>query len=181
MNHESTPRRSSRDTEGEVARVLAKLEASGQDLTVLRILANAPTVFRPYLMFANALVNQGVLAPDVREVVILWMAKHRPNTYEWAEHEIIGARAGVSRARMDHLATGAPLDDTFTDDQRAGVALADELLGSGRISGASFRSALDRWGLEALIELLLTISWWGGAVPLLLEALDLELPDNLRE
>jgi hypothetical protein len=28
---------------------------------------------------------------------------------------------------------------------------------------------------------LLTISWWGGAVPILLEALDLDLPDNLRE
>jgi hypothetical protein len=181
MNHDSIPRRSSADTESEVARVLGKLEASGQDLTVLRILANAPAVFRPYLKFASALVYDGVLAPDVREVVILWMAAHRPNTYEWAEHEIIGARAGVSRELMDFLATRAPLDDTFTEDQRAGVALAEELLSSGKIASESFQAGLDRWGLEAVIELLLTISWWGGAVPILLEALDLDLPDNLRE
>lgn len=181
MNHESIPRRSSSDTEGEVARVLGKLEASGQDLTVLRILANAPTVFRPYLKFSSALVYDGALAPDVREVVILWMAKQRPNTYEWAEHEIIGARAGVSRELMEYLATGAELDERFTDDQRAGVALTDELLNTGKIAGEHFQAALDRWGIEALIELLLTISWWGGSVPLLLEALDLDLPDNLSE
>jgi len=148
---------------------------------VLRIMANAPTVFRPYLMFANALVYGGVLAPDVREVVILWMAARRPNTYEWAEHEVIGAQAGVSRERMDHLASGARLDETFTDDQRAGVALADELLTTGKIASEVFQAAHDRWGIEALMELLLTISWWGGAVPTLLEALDLDLPDNLRE
>ena len=57
---------------------------------------------------------------------------------------------------------------------------AEELLDRGRISGATFQAALDRWGLEALVELLLTIAWWGGAVPLLLEALDLDLPDDRR-
>jgi alkylhydroperoxidase family enzyme len=181
MNHESIPRRTSADTQGDVARVLSKLESSGQDLTVLRILANAPAVFRPYLKFASALIYEGALDPVVREVVILWMAKARPNTYEWAEHDVIGERSGVPRELIEYLETGAPLDDRFTEDARCAVALADELLATGAIAPDNFSAAHDRFGLEALIELLLTISWWGGAVPILLEALDLDLPDNLRE
>lgn len=181
MNHESIPRRTSSDTEDEVARVLGKLEASGQDLTVLRILANAPSVFRPYLKLANALIYEGALDPIVREIVILWMANDRPNTYEWAEHDVIGERSGVARELIEHLKTGAPLDDRFTDDQRSAVGLAEELLSTGGIAPEHFTAATARFGLEALIELVLTISWWGGAVPILLEGLGLELPDGLRE
>lgn len=179
MNHEAIPRRTSADTEGEVSRVLGKLEASGQDLTILRMLANAPGVFRPYLKFATALIYEGDLAEDVREIVIMWMAQARPNSYEWAEHDVISERVGVSRELIEHLATGAELDAKFTDDQRAGVAIAREVLDTGTIASENFDKALQRFGMEALIELILTISWWGGAVPMMLEALQLDLPDSL--
>ena len=181
MNHEAIPRRTSRDTEGEVARVLGKLEASGQDLTILRMLANAPAVFRPYLKFATALIYEGALADDVREIVIMWMANARPNTYEWAEHDVISARVGVPRELIAYLATGAELDERFSDDQQAGVAVAKQVLETGTIDSEIFDEALERFGMEALIELILTISWWGGAVPMMLEALQLDLPDNLQE
>jgi alkylhydroperoxidase family enzyme len=180
-NHEGIPRRTSTDTAGDVARVLAKLEATGQDLTVNRILANASAVFRPYMLLASALMYEATLPADLRELVILHMAARRPNSYEWIEHDRIARRLGVPDDLIDALADGSPPDDRFEDAHHLAVALVDELLDGGEVSPSTFAAAAERWGVEGVIELLFTVGFWGGLVPLLLEGLGLDLPDSMRD
>lgn len=177
MNHEGLPRRTSADTEGPVAKVLTKLEASGQDLTVLRLLANSPTVFRPFVRLSSTLMYDGALPDDVREVVILWMGRNRPHSYEWIEHVLIARRIGMGDDLIDAIENGDLDDDLFTEEQRLAVSVASELLGSHALSAPTFEAAVDTWGLETFIELVMVVGWWGGTVPTLLEAMGLRRPD----
>lgn len=178
MNHEGLPRRTSGDTTGDVARVLTKLEGSGNDLTVLRLLANSPKVFRPFVRLSSTMMYDGDLPDEVREVVILWMGRHRPHSYEWIEHVLIGRRIGLSDAQIAAIETGEDLDaGLFSDEQRQAVAVAAELLGERSLSKESFDAAVERWGLDTFIELVCVIGWWGGMVPTFLEAMGLRRPD----
>lgn len=177
MNHEGLPRRTSADTEGPVAKVLTKLEASGNDLTVLRLLANSPTVFRPFVRLSSTLMYDGALPDEVREVVILWLGRNRPHSYEWIEHVVIGRRIGLSDEQISAVERGDLEGDLFTDEQRQAVGLTAELVGERTLSTETFDAAVERWGLETVIELVLVIGWWGGTVPTFLEAMGLRHPD----
>jgi hypothetical protein len=178
-NHHHVPRRSAADTEGDVARVLAKLEATGQDLTILRLVANSGHAFRPFLLLSDALLNRAVLPAPVREVVILWMAVQRGVPYEWAEHVPMATRAGVTGAQVDHLAGGKPLGDgPFSDEMLLAVDIAADLLGRNGVSEEHWAAGVGRWGLEGMLDLVFTAGWWGGFVPTVLEALGLTEPDG---
>ncbi|MEQ8718416.1 MAG: carboxymuconolactone decarboxylase family protein [Acidimicrobiales bacterium] len=177
MNHEGLPRRTSADTEGPVAKVLSKLEATGQDLTVLRLLANSPTVFRPFVRLSSTLMYDGALPEKVREVVILWMGRNRPHSYEWIEHVLIARRVGLSDEQIDAIERDDLDGDLFTDEQRLAVVVAAQLLGDHALPPETFEAAVDTWGLETFIELVMVVGWWGGTVPTFLEAMGLRRPD----
>jgi 4-carboxymuconolactone decarboxylase len=178
MNHESLPRRTSGDTSGDVGRVLGKLEASGQDLTILRLLANDASAFRPFVMMANSLMYGATLPADVRESVILWLAHHQRSTYEWAEHKPMSARAGLSDEQIEALRVG-DLSAT-SPDQGYAVAAAKELLSNRSLSPETWKGMVDRWDTAGAFDLVLSIGWWGGLVPSVIDALGLEVPDSLR-
>ncbi|HEY1831838.1 MAG TPA: carboxymuconolactone decarboxylase family protein [Acidimicrobiales bacterium] len=171
-------RRTAADTKGDVSRVLGKLEATGQDLTILRLLANDPGTFRPFVMMANSLVYGATLPADVRETVVLWLARRRRNTYEWAEHVPMSKRAGLTEEQIEALRNG---DLSRADaDQSFGVQAVDELLADRSLSPSTWEDMISRWGVEGAMDLVLTAGWWGGLVPTVLEALGLEVPDSLR-
>jgi 4-carboxymuconolactone decarboxylase len=178
-NHEAIPRRTAADTSGEVSRVLAKLEASGKNLTIVRLLANDPALLRPFVLLSGALLNDAVLPAEVREVVILWLAQRNRSTYEWAEHEIMGAQAGLSPELIDSLRRGKL--DGASRQQRLAVEIVGELVESRKLSGQSWQSAQDTWGLAGAFDLVLSVGWWHGLVPVVIDALGLEVPDNLRD
>lgn len=178
-NHRGLPRRTSADTEGEVQRVLGKIEASGQNLLVLRLVANSPHAFRPFLLFADALLNKATLPRPVMEVVVLWLAQHHDAPYEWAEHEPMALRAGLNQAQIDSLRDGQVPESLFSDDDRLAVDFAAALSERGDVQPTLWTAAVDTWGTEGALDLVFTIGWWGGLVLSLVRALGLQSPDEL--
>lgn len=177
-NHRSVPRRSAADTEGEVQRVLTKLEGNGQDLTILRIVGNSAHAFRPFVLLSDALLNRSVLPAPIREVAILWMAKERGVPYEWAEHVPMALRYGVTQEQIDHLASGEPLGSgPFTDEMLLAVRIAGGLLERNGVSEQHWADGVGRWGVEGMLDLVFAVGWWGGFVSTVLEALGLTEPD----
>ena len=168
--------RSSADTEGEVQRVLAKLEAAGIDLPVVRSIANAPNAFRPFILLADALLTKAVLPAPVREVVIMYLAARQGSAYEWHEHERMAAAVGVTRAQLQAILAGDPSAEHFSAEQLLGVAVAREMLDGDGLSRERWREAIDAWGVEGAMDVVLSVGWWGGMVPLVLGALALDAP-----
>ena len=174
--HRTLRRRTSADTDGDVARVLGKLEGTGQNLLVLQLVANSPHAFRPFILFADALLNKGVLPRPVMEVAILWLAQHHRAPYEWAEHEPMALRAGLSSDQIDALRTGDVRGELFTDDDRLAVDVCRSLTVDETIPPELWARAVERFGEAGAMDLVFTVGWWGGLVLSFVRALGLTSP-----
>ena len=123
------PQRTPADTDGDVQKLLGRLEESGNALKVIRLLANSPTVFKPFVLMSTALMAKATLPAPEREVVILYLAARRGVPYEWAEHVPMSAAVGISDEQRDILATGT-LDDVsrFDEGQRLALEAARQIV-----------------------------------------------------
>jgi 4-carboxymuconolactone decarboxylase len=177
-NHAAVARRSSSDTDGDVQRVLTKLEARSVDLTILRILANSPRSFRPFVLLADALLDGTVLPARVREAVVLRIAHSRGYIYEWNEHVPIAQSAGLSEALIAGIKNDEPTQAIFDAEQQLGVSAAEELARDGELRNETWQRMNETWGLEGALQLVLVIGWWGGMVPAVTNSLGLVRPDS---
>jgi alkylhydroperoxidase family enzyme len=165
--------RSSTDTGGDVQRILEKLERGGSVNAVSRLLANAEHGFRPYVLMSDALLFRATLPPEVREVVILRMASALGIAYELAEHRRFAERAGVSQERQE-AAIG---DDwrtavAWSEPERLALDVATDLLDGSALDIGRWTQLCEEFGEPGALDLLLTIGWWGGFMPLVLRGLD---------
>lgn len=170
--------RSSADTEGDVKRILGKLETTGNDLRVVRYVANSSTAFRPFVLLSDALISSSTLPAAVREAVVLHLAVTKQSAYEWYEHQRIGRAAGLDDSQLEAIRAGKEEADSFSEAQLLAIAVADEMMAGGGLGRSRWEAAIAAWGIEGAMDLVLSVGWWGGLVPLLLEALDLQPPPD---
>jgi 4-carboxymuconolactone decarboxylase len=165
--------RSSGTTEGDTARVLGKLERSGKDIPIIRVVANWPAGFRPFVLMADALLTKGALAPKMRELVVLHIAARQGLDYEWDEHVVISAAAGVTDRQRTALSSGAvpAAGEDFTAADIAAIAFADQLLRSAPVSPDDWDCACAALGEDAAREVVFATAWWGGYVPVIARSL----------
>jgi 4-carboxymuconolactone decarboxylase len=169
--------RTTDDTEGDVQTILGRLETTSNALKVVRLIANSPTVFKPFVSMASALMARASLGAAEREVVILYLAGHRGVPYEWAEHVPMSAAVGISDTQREALAHGMPSDlSLFDDSQRLALTAAGEINEQHSLEPATFERACRLWGEQAALDLIFTVAWWGGFVPTVIEAFGLESP-----
>jgi hypothetical protein len=165
--------RSSGTTEGDTARVLGKLERSGKDIPIIRVVANWQEGFRPFVLMADALLAKGVLAPTMREFVVLHIAACQSLDYEWDEHVVISATVGVTDQQRAALRGGAvpSVGDDFTVEDVAAITFAHQLLGGAPIAPDVWDSACAAIGEDAAREVVFAVAWWGGYVPVIARSL----------
>jgi alkylhydroperoxidase family enzyme len=160
---------------GEAAVVLAKLERADLALDVMRLLANAPHILRPFTHMSRALIAHGTLPPWLREIVILRIAVVLDLPYEWDEHVPMSTAAGVSAEQRDAVRSDAYLK-LFDDRTLAALRVTHELLERNILSDASWLDALHYLGAEGTLELVCVVGWWGGFVAHLLNGAGLRHP-----
>lgn len=170
-NHKSLPRRTSQDTTADVQRVLAKLEPTGQDLTILRLLANSSHAFRPFVLFSGALLNRATLPAPVREAVILAMAVADGTSYEWAEHVPMATEAGLSAEQIEAIRVGDLA--SLPEELLFGIETATQVRAGIGVSEADWQRMVTSWTQEGALDLVLTAGWWGGMIPAVINALGL--------
>ena len=164
--------RSSADTTGDVQRVLSKLEESGRDLPITRLVANWQTGFRPFILMADALLVKGVLPPITREMVVLHIAAVQGLEYEWHEHERMAIGAGVDAEQIAALSTPElPTGDHFDASQLAALTLVDQVLRAHQPEPGTWDEVCGLLGQDAALELVFAVAWWGGFVPVAVRGL----------
>lgn len=169
---------SSRDVDGERARVLGKLEAAGNDLEIVRLLAWSRAVFRPFVKLSDALLVRATLPARLRELMILLLAAETGASYEREQHERMAREAGIDEADLLRLRAGRAAIEQFEGDDRLALEIAAQLHGHGRCERDTWDRAVAAWGAETALEAAATVAWWGGFVPLMLGALGLEADDG---
>jgi AhpD family alkylhydroperoxidase len=110
-------------------------------------------LFRPWLRFASRLMPGGKLPRRDAELVILRVSVLCDCPYEWAHHERIALRFGLTRADVERVRGGAE-PGGWSERQQAILRAVDELHKTRTLADASWE-ALRAVGLSQtdLIEL----------------------------
>jgi AhpD family alkylhydroperoxidase len=133
---------------------IAGLVMGSEPPAIFLVLGRQRRLFRGWLHFAGRLMPGGTLPRREAELVILRVAHLHGSAYEWAHHERLGRRAGVTRADLDRLRTG-PAAPGWSARERALLTVADELHRDGDVSDAAWAAVREHLDEATTIELLL--------------------------
>lgn len=88
-----------------LAEVLADMQ--GRPVNVHGLMAHHPELLRAWWRFRNHTVKGGALGDRERELVILAVARHMRNDYEWQSHVDRGIAAGLTGEEIEWIRTGS--------------------------------------------------------------------------
>lgn len=136
----------------EVTATFERLMPSGMDpLMLFRTVAHNPRVLKR--MQRGGLLDPGSITVRQRELVILRTCALNGAEYEWSVHAaIFGAQAGLDEAALE-ATLSEPKDAAWSDDERAILALCDQLHDAGTIDDALFQRLRDGFTNAQIIEL----------------------------
>lgn len=143
-------------------------EAGAPGVNLYRALGNAPRLLEAWIDFAWALREHCDTPRRLRELVILRTAQLMFSQYEWNQHRLMAAEAGVDEHQVAEL-TMWRTSPAFTDAERAAFALTDALV-DGHVPDQVNATLDEHFGPQARVELTLTAAFY-CAVPRLLDAL----------
>jgi 4-carboxymuconolactone decarboxylase len=162
--------------EGAASEETLKLLNSGRiTLNVQRMIANSNAVFKYFNQLGGALMGRAKLDPKLRELAILRTAKVTGSVYEWTQHVPMARHVGVTQAQVDALDNwkGA---SCFNELEREVLRFTDEVAGNVKGSREALEALKKRLGPAEIVELILSIGFW-GMVARLLETTEVDLED----
>jgi len=129
-------------------------------LNIFRMWANAATCFRPGLSFGTAILSKQKLAPDLRELIILGVARLEGGIYEWVQHVPIGERAGCTKAQIAALEELRFDDAAFDVRAKAMLRLVHEVVRDVKASEAAVEAAKAQFSAQEIVEIILTAGFY---------------------
>ena len=90
----------------EAQKVLQPMLEAGRPWNIFLTLARHPDLARRWLVFSNHVLFKSTIPAREREIAILrtgWLCQ---SEYEWAQHEIIGAEAGLTPEEIERIKEG---------------------------------------------------------------------------
>ena len=139
----------------------AAVPGGGPDTAPLNIfatLAHHPKVMRRSNQLGGTLLFSGSLPARDREIVILRVGWNCRSVYEFGQHTVIGSRSGVSSEEIRALAGGDT--EGWSPQDRALVALADELCEHDCVSDATWSALTGHFGDPEMIELVVLAGYY---------------------
>jgi len=128
----------------------------GEPPRVFTTLARHRGLFRRWLWFAGGLMPGGTLPRAEAELVILRVAHNTGCDYEWAQHERLAQRAGLSADEVARVRNGAAAPG-WSPRQTLLLRAADELHADRRIGDELWAALAREHDERELIELCLLI------------------------
>jgi 4-carboxymuconolactone decarboxylase len=123
--------------------------------------------------------GSGSLPAQVRELIILWLAREVKAAYEWVKHEPPARAAGLSDPAIEALRAGREppgLDET----QRTAIAVARCALELRDIPGDLQAQCIDQVGMFGLIELVILVGFYRMIAGVIF-AFDVPLPEGATD
>lgn len=143
-------------------------------LNVFRMVANAAGAFPDWARLGGAILGKMDLAPRLRELVILRVARLSGCAYEWGQHVPIGLACGLDEAAIAALERDATDDPAFDERDRAVLRAVDEAIASVRLGDAALDGLRAHFDARGIVEILLTVGFYRG-LAMLLESTGVDL------
>lgn len=139
----------------------AALSHDGRPFNIFAVLAHHPKLMKRFNLFGGFLLNKGLVPDREREIVILRVGSNTGSVYEFGQHTIIGAQAGLTGEEITALASPSCLDDhPWADPDRDLIRMADELCADDYVSQLTFARLAHHWNEAQLVELVLCAGFY---------------------
>ncbi len=147
-------------TDDELRTTLAgALTLDGRPLNIFGVLGHHPKLLKRFNLLGGFLLNKGLIPDREREIVILRIGWNARAVYEFGQHTVIGRRCGLTAEEITAL-TEAPGEYGWSADDRALVAMADDLSTDDCVSDATWVALSARWSDAELVELLVVAGFY---------------------
>jgi 4-carboxymuconolactone decarboxylase len=123
---------------------------------ILGLLAHHPTLGGDWLAFSAGLLDEPVLDPRDRELLVLRVASRTHCRYEWAQHARMGRAAGLSTEQIAALAETLA-DGGWDDGDLDLIRAADQLIDEHRVDDVTWLRLAARFDERQLLELLFVV------------------------
>lgn len=137
--------------------VLAPFIARNADYNIFRTMARHPRALDRFLKWGNYILSQeNSLSARTRELAILRTGFNCVAGYEWAQHVVIGRRAGLTEDELELIKIG-PDADAWSEEDRAVLAACDDLTTSFFVSDAHWTALTRHFAEEQCMDLVYTV------------------------
>jgi alkylhydroperoxidase family enzyme len=127
-------------------------------LNIFRTLDHNHELFKGFLALGSHLLRGNTLPPRDREIVILRTGWRCGSEYEFGQHTVIGGDAGLTDAEIARLADAD--GGEWGDDDRALVAMVDEICADDTVSDDTWQALASRWDQGQLLELVVLTGYY---------------------
>jgi 4-carboxymuconolactone decarboxylase len=129
-----------------------KAEGTARGMNALGVMSQHPTLAKAFLTFNAHVASTSTLSRRVREILILRLSWLRKAEYEWAQHVILGLRAGLTEVEIERIQSGpdaAGWDPVDADLVRA----VDELVVNATISHTTWARLATQFNNAQLMDI----------------------------
>ena len=125
-------------------------------LNVLGTLAQHPTLARAFHTFNGHILFGTSLSPRQRELLVLRVAAVREADYEWRQHVVLAADAGITPDEVARIADG-PDAPGWSPVDRAMLRAVDELIDDALVADDTWAELAGHLDTEQLLDLIFTV------------------------
>ncbi len=136
------------------------LEQQPVQLHIFQMLAHAETALGPILLLGKAILAGQELAPHLREMAILQVAKQAEAQYEWVQHVPIAKAAGVTDEQIALVEQGSMDAEAFDPRMKLVLRTAQEVLTGPFLSDETLAALQAHFPPRQIVELLLSIGYY---------------------
>jgi alkylhydroperoxidase family enzyme len=147
-------------------------------LNALGTFAHHPALARAFHTFNGHVLFATTLSVRQRELIVLRVAALRDSAYEWKQHEVLAADAGISADEVAAVADG-PDAWEWSRLERALLQAVDQLIAGAKVSADTWSVLADELDEQQLLDFVFTVGAY-DTVAMVFGAFDVELDDDLR-
>jgi alkylhydroperoxidase family enzyme len=135
---------------------IEKNTMGGRIFNVFRVLAHHPKLVKRWTPFAGHILSKQTLPFRDRELLILRIGWLNQAAYEFAQHELIARRGGLSDADVARIKEG-PRAAGWSEKEAALIQAVDDLYENSVVSDATWAILAGSYSCEQLIDAVFTV------------------------
>ena len=150
----------------------------GRLLNVFATIARHADLYRRWLPFGNHILFKSTLSPRDREIAILRIGHLCRSGYEFAQHTVVGRRAGLSDVEIERTKHGAEAAG-WSERERLILQATDELHRDAFVGDATWTGLAKHYDTNQLIDLVFTVGQY-NMVSMALNTFGVQLEDEVK-
>lgn len=157
--------------------IVEKNTLDGRIFNIFKVLAHHPQLMKRWTPFAGHVLAKQTLPFRDRELLILRIGWLNQAEYEFAQHELIAKKGGLTDADIERLKKG-PKAAGWSEHEAALLQAADDLYENSVVSDATWATLAKTYSTEQLVDAIFTVGQY-NLVSWALNSLGVPLDDFL--